>query len=90
MAQVKCLELGFGQSEIKSIFIAKFLKQILLIYLFLERGERREKGRETSVCERNIDPFARPQPGIWPTTQTCALLRIGQVTVQFVEQCPTL
>ena len=25
-----------------------------IFYLFLERGEKREKRRETSMCERNI------------------------------------
>ena len=44
------------------------------IYLFLERGERREKERE-----RNIDvpekwlPLSSPQPGTWPSTQAYAL-----------------
>ena len=40
-------------------------------YLFLERGEGREKERE-----RNINvwlPCACPLPGTWPTTQACAL-----------------
>ena len=37
-------------------------------YLFLEREEGKEK-------ERNINqlPFAHPQSGSWPTTQTCVL-----------------
>ena len=46
-----------------------FLKDF--IYLFLEKGKRREKERE-----RNIDvwlPLARPQLGTWPATQACAL-----------------
>ena len=41
------------------------------MYLFLDRGERKEKERE-----RNIDmwlPPAYPLPGTQPTTQTCAL-----------------
>ena len=41
------------------------------IYLFLERGERREKERE-----RNINawlPWLCPLLGTWPTTQACAL-----------------
>ena len=40
-------------------------------YLFLERGEGREKDRE-----RNISvwlPLTCPQLGTWPTTQACAL-----------------
>ena len=38
------------------------------MYLFLERGEERERGRETSMCERNINwllshtPYWRPGP----------------------------
>ena len=41
------------------------------IYLFLERGEGREKLRE-----RNISvwlPLTYPLLGIWPATQACAL-----------------
>ena len=41
------------------------------IYLFLDRGERREKERE-----RNINvwlPLVRPLLGTWPATQACAL-----------------
>ena len=41
------------------------------MYLFLERGEGKEKARE-----RNINvwlPLARPPLGTWPTTQACAL-----------------
>ena len=41
------------------------------IYLFLERGEGREKKRQ-----RTIDvwlPLARPPLWTWPTTQACAL-----------------
>ena len=42
------------------------------IYLFLERGERKEKE------ERNINvwlPLVHPLLGTWPTTQACALNR---------------
>ena len=41
------------------------------IYLFLERGEGREKERtrNTNVCL----PLAYPLLGTWPTTQACAL-----------------
>ena len=41
------------------------------MYLFLERGEGREKERE-----RNINvwlPLTRPLLGTWPATQACAL-----------------
>ena len=50
-----------------------FLK--LIIYLFLERWEGREGGRETSMCERYINqlPLTCLQPGTWPTTQACVL-----------------
>ena len=48
-----------------------------IFYLLLERGEERERERETSMCERYEDrlPLARPQLGTWPTTQACALTR---------------
>ena len=42
------------------------------MYLFLERGERREK-----EGEKNISvwlPFSPPLLGAWPTTQACALM----------------
>ena len=40
-------------------------------YLFLERREGREKERETSMCERDVDwlPLMCPQLGTWPATQ---------------------
>ena len=50
-----------------------YLKIFLdLIYLFLERGNEREKEREG-----NIDwlPLTCPQLGSWPTTQVCSLTR---------------
>ena len=37
-------------------------------YLFLERGEGREKERE-----RNINVWLPLTPGTWPATQACAL-----------------
>ena len=43
----------------------------LKIYLFLKRGERKEKERK-----RNINvwlPLTRPLLGTWPATQSCAL-----------------
>ena len=44
------------------------------LYLFIVRGEEREKERE-----RNIDwlLLACPQPGTWPASQACALMRNG-------------
>ena len=46
-------------------------------YLFLGRGEGRKRGRETLMCERNIDglPSHVPQPGTWLATQACILTR---------------
>ena len=49
----------------------KFFKKILLIYLFAESGEEREKERE-----RNDNvwlPLEHPPLGIWLVTQACAL-----------------
>ena len=42
------------------------------IYVFLERGEGKEK-----VRKRNIDqlPLTHPQPETWSATQACALIR---------------
>ena len=40
-------------------------------YLFLERGERRERERETNI---NVFlPLTWPPLGTWPATQACAL-----------------
>ena len=50
------------------------------IYLFLQRGEEKEKeGGEKHQCERNINnmeqwPLTGPQRGTWPTTQAHALM----------------
>ena len=54
---------------IKYISEYNFLKDF--IYLFVERGERREKERN-----RNINvwlPLTHPQLGSWPATQACAM-----------------
>ena len=55
-----------------SFYLCIFKKRF---YLFLERGEGREKGRETSIWERDMDwlPLTRPLLGTWPISQTCAL-----------------
>ena len=52
------------------IVIWKFF-QIFYLFIF------RERGRETSMYERNIDqlPLAHPQPETWLATQACALTR---------------
>ena len=46
------------------------LKVYLLIYLFIEREEGREKETERNI---NCLPFAHPQPGTRPSTQECAM-----------------
>ena len=51
------------------------------IYLFLERGDGREKERE-----RNINmwlPLIRPLLGTWCTTHTCAQMGIELETLWF-------
>ena len=41
------------------------------MYLFLDRGEAKEKERETNI---NVWlPLMRPLLGTWPATQVCAL-----------------
>ena len=58
-------------------------------HLFLERGEEREKERETSTFERDIDkpPLACPIQGPQPTL--VPWLRIELATFQFVGWHPT-
>ena len=61
--------LWFSLWERKMFLFACLLKDF--IYLFLERGEGKEKERE-----RNISvwlPLAHPVLGTWPTPQACAL-----------------
>ena len=41
------------------------------MYLFLERGEGKEKERERNINEWL--PLACPLLGTWPATQACAL-----------------
>ena len=63
------------------IFLLEFRKfYILFLFflLFLREGKGgRRRGRETSMCERDMDqlPLARPQPGTKPATQAHALTR---------------
>ena len=47
-----------------------FLKDF--IYLFVERGEGRERGRETMCGCLSRTP---PPVGAWPATQACVLSR---------------
>ena len=86
---------GLRHIKVKEYFRLNSNNNILFfkdfIYLFLERGEGREKERErnimkeTSICKRNINWFllASPQLGTWPTTQACALtgIRTGDLSV---------
>ena len=67
----------WGITAICTMFLASFLKIVLFIYfldfvyLFLERGEGKEK-----EGERNIYvwlPLMCPLLGTWPATQACAL-----------------
>ena len=58
-------------SYILVIFCCRFCRIHFLdfIYLFLERREGRDRGRETSTRERNISCLLYvPQPGTEPTT----------------------
>ena len=55
-------------------------------------GKRgRKRGRETSMCKRNINllPLARPQLGTWPTTQACALTGNRTSGLSVCRQCPS-
>ena len=47
----------------------------LILFIFRERGGRRQRGRETLMWERNINwlPPALPRLGAWPTTQARTL-----------------
>ena len=47
----------------------------LNLFIFRERGREGERGRETSMFERNIYwlPLACPTLGTWPATQACSL-----------------
>ena len=52
------------------------IKKKDFIYLFLQRGKGgRKRGRETSMCKRNIDQLllAHPHLGTWLTTQASTL-----------------
>ena len=66
-----------------------FLSFIFLkIFIYLQRGEAREK--ETSMCKRYTDwlPLTHPQTGTWPTAQACALT--GNQTGDALAQRPAL
>ena len=54
-------------------FIFIFFKDF--IYLFLERGEEKEKDRERNI--HVLLPLECPLLGTWPATQACALTGNG-------------
>ena len=65
--------LGYNPSSVitgpKSCSVFTFFKDF--VYLFLERGEGREKEREKNI---NVWlPLTHPLLGTWPATQACAL-----------------
>ena len=64
----------FSQSTslVSSSLYISFLKDSIY---FGRQGKDRRNRRETLMCERIIDrlTLTRPQPGIWPATQACAL-----------------
>ena len=58
------------------------------IYLFLERGERRKKGRETSMCKGNIGCLSHaPSWGPGPQPRHVPWLGIEPVAFQFTGWC---
>ena len=59
------------------IYFLNFFKKDF-IYLFLERGEGREKERERREGEKYqcVVAFHVPLLGTWPTTQACTLTGI--------------
>ena len=68
---------GPHRKKAPSKCLSFFFKNIVFIYFQREGNRGRRRGRETSMCERNINqlPLTHPQLGTWPTTQTCALTR---------------
>ena len=55
--------------KLRIFFLKK--KDIYIFYLFLKRGERRERERERNIYVQL--PLVYPLLGAWPTTQACAL-----------------
>ena len=67
--QLTFCSLFLGDCYLHSLKILSFFKDV--IYLFLERGERREKERERNINVRLF--IVHPLLGTWPATQACAL-----------------
>ena len=61
------------QVYVHSVFIQRFLSFLFkgFIYLFLKRGEEREKESERNINVRLS--LLHPLPGTWPATQAYAL-----------------
>ena len=72
--------------SVEHVFFFRTIIFLKIIYLFLGRGEGKEKDRE-----RNIDglPLTCPPLGTWPATQACALTGNQTMIFQFVRQHPT-
>ena len=68
-------------SQIRTMGTFSFFFKGFIFYLFLERGEEREKERERNI---NQLPLTQTQLGTWCTTQAWALTGIKLVTIQFV------
>ena len=71
----------------------RFLEKILFIYLFLERGERREKERERNVGERrkhwSVASYMRPNRGLSLRSRQGPWPGIKPVTFGFAGWCPS-
>ena len=85
----ECEGLGpYCTSAFSTFFFLFFFKDF--IYFQRQGNGGRKRGRETSMCEKNINwlPLACPQLGTWPTTQACALS--GNPTCNFLVHRPVL
>ena len=69
---------GKKSESLNPVNLSSLLKILFLkdsIYLFLERGERREKERQKNTNVQEIHRLVASQPQLetWPTIQACAL-----------------
>ena len=64
------LHLYIGTNQPLLSFFVVVVRFYLLI--FRHKGRERKRGRETSMCERNINwlPLSCPQPGTWPDQES--------------------